>query len=149
MERKVPTADQVQVLDNNVTRLVSVFYREHHFVTAVIDYMSSTCTIYDGLRYNQVKWMEHLENILKRYNLIPIDSEGKSSKSKKGNSEIVFTNMAITSTWTLRLDPTFVKQKDSHNCGPLSCLKVYELFIDKDIFIDTDVSSYRLDVMDK
>jgi hypothetical protein len=42
-----------------------------------------------------------------------------------------------------------VKQNDSHNCGPLSCLKVYELFIDKDIFMDTDVNSYRLDVMDK
>jgi hypothetical protein len=148
VEKRV-SADQVQLLDNSVTRLVSVFYLEHHFVTAVIDYMSLTCTIYDGLRYNQVKWMEHLENILKRYNLIPIDSEGKSSKSKKGSSEIVFSYMEYTSTWTLRLDPTFVKQNDSHNCGPLSCLKVYELFIDKDIFMDTDVNSYRLDVMDK
>jgi hypothetical protein len=63
VEKRV-SADQVQLLDNSVTRLVSVFYLEHHFVTAVIDYMSSTCTIYDGLRYNQVKWMEHLENIL-------------------------------------------------------------------------------------
>jgi hypothetical protein len=131
--------------------LVTVFSGDGHYVVAMIDLENSSVSISDGLRYRPGMWKQHLHNVLIRCQLVSISSKCKVTVSNATYSDIEFNDKSVNVTikWTVSLDNAFVKQSDSFSCGPLACLKLFEMFVDKDSFKGLDVDTYRHNVIQR
>lgn len=129
----------------NEKELVSVFYGNHHYVVAIIDVNTHTVTVFDGLRYKVDMWKNHVHNILKRYQIVTITSKCKVVSCNPNACVLKFVeNLEDSATeWTMSLNNQFVVQVDSINCGPLACLKLYEVFVDTESFTGLDEDNYR------
>ena len=70
---------------------------------------------------DQLSWIKHAENILKRCTLAV--GQCKVTEHKDCSLALEFYD----SEWTMQ-SGTFLKQMDGFNCGPIACLKLMELF---------------------
>lgn len=108
-------------------------------------------TIYEGLSYPLASWKHHVAGVLKRCFLIEREAE---IKFEEGRNIIHLNtgNIGEGEYWKMKCGAT-IKQNDSVNCGPITCMKILELFncVESQI-IDPDqigVDHYRSIVIDK
>lgn len=142
---------QCRALNSTTKRIVSAFHGDDHYVVADMDLSTNECIISDGLSFPQRKWKKHIANVLKRCKLIDRDSKVFVDEERSNDSVTVLelTTAGVDETWTVRLDDTFVRQEDGFNCGPLACLKMLEIMLDKTTFEGLDVETYRGFVTDR
>jgi len=80
--------------------------------------------IYDGLSYSLTTWFKHVFYILKRCQLIPIETAFVHPTIHNGQCDFQFGD----ATWTLSAGDQFLEQHDGNSCGPIACLKIMEMF---------------------
>jgi hypothetical protein len=129
------------------SHIVSVFYSHQHFVTVNIDVMNKVCTVYDGLRYKPITWVQHVTNVLKRFRLIDLQCSANIHKNEQQSCEIEMWGANRTKLkWNLRLDESLV-QTDSVNCGPLACAVTFQLLVDAKSFPKLETDTLRRNVI--
>jgi len=79
--------------------------------------------ICDGLNYSLTTWFKHVFYILKRCQLIPIETVFAHPTICDDKCDFQFGEV----TWTLSAGERFLKQFDG-NSGPIACLKIMEMF---------------------
>ncbi|KAK1733577.1 hypothetical protein QTG54_015750 [Skeletonema marinoi] len=130
---------QCSTLASTTQRVVSVFHGDDHYVVADIDVSKRVCTISDGLKFSLRTWTKHIMNVLKRCKLMDLDSVGCFDDS----TSILEVDRIVPEKWIVTFDKNLVTQHDSFNCGPIACLKLHEIFLDKETFNDIDTANYR------
>jgi hypothetical protein len=102
-------------------------------------------TVFDGLRFNLQSWLKHIVFTVKQYGLVPlcasytafpsedyfevvVDTGTRNKQIPKTISkQISITVEGQMSPWIVTHDETYL-QSDGHNCGPIACLKLMEIF---------------------
>ena len=148
--------ENVLMVPNMVRWFLLIAHNENHFAVLQFDLQLGLVFVFDGLNFKIDNWKDHVIHTLREYGRVPLSLAAKttykSSKigiNLKQRLEIQFGEMA---PWIVT-NQLFTTQRDTHNCGPIACLKVMEVFgyIDKgqiDI-ISQHPGEYRKIVMDK
>jgi len=91
--------------------------------------------VFDGLNYKIDNWRDHCITTLRQYGLVPLTVSPKCKHTATTNKtslgtitkqklEIQFGDEA---PWIVE-NQHFQRQRDGHNCGPIACLKVMEVY---------------------
>jgi len=152
--------ENVLTVPNMVRWFLLIAYNKYHFAVLQFDLQLRMVFVFDGLNYKLDNWKDHVIHTLRAYGRVPLSLAAKTTYK----SESVPSEIGINSKQTLEIqfgdmapwivtNQLFTTQRDSHNCGPIACLKVMEVFgyIDKgqiDI-ISQLPGGYRNIVMDK
>lgn len=129
---------QAEVLPHNVlsydtaiTNFLLVSYNNDHFAVLNFTLHERTVSVFDGLNYKIDLWKNHIIHTLREYGLVQLNSAPKVKYSstlnageKKQRLEIMFGSEA---PWVV-CNSNFIRQKNGHNCGPIACTKVLEVF---------------------
>ncbi len=112
---------------------------------------SRTMNIYDGLNKSLSAWYPHAEYILKMLGIIkaPFKSPAVQFQSLPMSTTIVLDDGQ--NDWHISAE-VFITQYDGHNCGPIACLKILEVFqmmTLRKVREELKTRSYRQIVMDK
>lgn len=89
--------------------------------------------------------MGHIDNILKRCQLVPINSSVHMINDVQNVCELEFLDRGIK--WTVTTDKSFFVQTDSVSCGPIACSQMYHLMVDDNSFRNFDKTTIRPNVV--
>ena len=124
-------AENVKTFSNMITHFVLIALSASHFAVLDFDIHLSTVTVFDGLNYKIDAWQHHVVHTLKEYGLVDVRDvprfvySAQAVRSEKRQTlNITFGNGARR----IMSNTLFVQQRDTHNCGPIACLKVMEMF---------------------
>lgn len=148
--------DNVTVCDKRITHLLLIAFSRDHFSVLDFDLHMRTVGIFDGLNYKIDTWRDHITHTLWQFGLVDVDQKPKfkysaqsENSEKKQTFEVSFGDEA---PWVCK-NQHFTRQKDGHNCGPIACLKVMEVFGYIEVgaidIIAKNVGGYRSVVMNK
>ena len=123
--------EQVIKFDNVITHFVMIALSNQHFAVLDFDIHARSVAVFDGLNYAITNWKNHVIHTLRQYGIVDLSltPKCKYSSSLVGGStkqylEIKFGEEAPWIMTNLRHH----KQRDSHNCGPIACLKIMEIY---------------------
>eukprot|EP00733_Pompholyxophrys_punicea_P000017 Pompholyxophrys_punicea_v1_NODE_2_length_10808_cov_35.677950.p1 type:complete len:832 gc:universal NODE_2_length_10808_cov_35.677950:9483-6988(-) len=106
-------------LDHKIEEVITVFYKNDHFVSARITKKSRTVHVFDGLDRDLDSWVPSATHTLKKVGWLPMNS------SKSVVAFTPSTTRKIKGKWFVKRDTTSLKQTDGHNCGPISCAAIW------------------------
>ena len=139
------TITEILGYGSSTTHLVSVVYNKSHFVVLYYDLGAKTVVVFDGLRFSIESWIKHIVFTVKRYGLVPLaanyaavpsqdcfdvvlDTSTRSSQKRTAVSkQTVITFEGQRNPWIVGHDTSY-QQSDGHNCGPIACIKLMEIF---------------------
>jgi hypothetical protein len=150
--RLTPDESECKDLSIGTERIVSVLHDVDHYTVLEIDIPRRYMKVYDGLKRCLTRWETHIVNILKRCGLAGRDDtphfNWKDNNTWQKVRELFFINCG---SWLIESDLK-IQQRDSHNCGPIACMKVMEMYMCPEfVIMDSSingVSSYRSVVID-
>ena len=105
--------DEIIDLSSQVTSVLGVVFESSHYVVVEYSISSKRFLIYDGLQYKLHTWTKHCSNI-----------QARCRHPKQPPNLIAGITM---------------RQPDSHNCGPLACLKIFQLFVAGTIHVPCNI----------
>ena len=125
--RANPDESECNLLDPTPDRVVSVLHNVDHYSVLEADLKRRNVKIYDGLRRSLDNWKMHVVNIIKRCG--QADRMAAFTFVYECNHELRQTLLLKVGEqiWTIE-NVMSVKQRDSHNCGPIACMKIMELY---------------------
>jgi hypothetical protein len=139
------TITEILGYGSSTTHLVSVVYNKSHFVVLYYDLGAKTVVVFDGLRFKIETWIKHIVFTVKRYGLVPLaanyaavpsqdcvdvvlDTSTRSSQKRTAVSkQTVISFEGHRNPWIVGHDTSY-QQIDGHNCGPIACIKLMEIF---------------------
>jgi hypothetical protein len=121
------TEEECRALSPTVQQLISVVFAQSHFAICTIDITTHRALIYDSLNYPLKTWLPHVINIVKRCRLLGRDHVPvwKTGKSK---STYLLKSLVEENQWRVGKGKPFLMQKNSYDCGPITCLKIMSFF---------------------
>ena len=121
------------------THFVSVVYNRSHFAVLYYDIAGRTVIVYDGLNYDVDTWGPHVVHTIQTYGLASVqeytkvidknehtDDFGRKIKETKLTLRYEGYQGLPSTVWTVTNHTTY-EQNDSHNCGPIACMKLLEI----------------------
>ena len=124
--------------NNDSTHLVSVAFKNSHFVVLYYDIDKRQVTVFDGLGRSINNWSKQIIATIKMFGLQRLDATchevtaaGTKTTNKHGNLvnemnlKLCFND--LDDPWVVSNDVNF-EQSDYVNCGPLACLKVMDIY---------------------
>ena len=132
-------------------KMVLLLWEKSHYAVMEVIVSSRSMNIYDGLNKSLSAWYPHAEYILKMMGII---------KAPFQSPAVQFLSLPMSSTielgggqpnWHISAE-VFITQHDGHNCGPIACLKMLEVFhmtTLKKLRDDLKTMTYRQIVMAK
>jgi hypothetical protein len=121
--------ESCQALDDKVHKVILILHGNSHFVVLEVDLTKRIVIIYDGLKYHFKLWLEHINNVMKRTELI---STNQSLRIVKKDKDVFLsinkTGELETGHWKVRMKDSFIKQNNTDDCGPICCLHLMQLF---------------------
>jgi len=132
-------------------KMVLLLWERSHYAVMEVIMSSRTMNIYNGLNKSLSAWYPHAEYILKMLGIIkaPFKSPAVQFQSLPMSTTIVLDDGQ--NDWHISAE-VFITQHDGHNCGPIACLKILEVFqmmTLRKVREELKTRSYRQIVMDK
>ena len=91
-----------------------------------------TVQIIDGLRKPLKTWAKHVQNVLRRCKLVPLNAIMGKPKSRAGRGGKLTLSFELehgdTTTWEVTFATSVSKQVDGHSCGQRACWEILGLF---------------------
>jgi hypothetical protein len=128
---EVITPKLVVQLPTELKNVLEIISASSHFAFFTKNLEENEILIFDGLGYKLNCWIPHAINLFKKCGLIDLDALVHFRCPKQGVDvidKILRAKVKDGSTWSLKAGPSFFKQTDGHNCGPLASLKMMEVF---------------------
>lgn len=130
-----PTAvvkeENVLSYSNVVNHFVMVAFSRAHYAVLDFDLHSRAVGVFDGLNYKITNWENHIIRTLREYGLVPLLAVAKSNYSSELNgndkTQMLQISFGEEAPWIVT-NLHHHRQKDGHNCGPIACLKVMEIY---------------------
>jgi hypothetical protein len=150
----------VMPLPSIITHLLLIVHSSDHFVVLQFDLQLRQVFIFDGLNYKIDNWKDHVIHTLRQYALVHLDIQPKCKLSSNSTTsaigvcvkQLMEIKFGSEAPWKMT-NQHFTRQRDGHNCGPIACLKVMEVYgyIDKGQVevISQSPSGYRNIVMNQ
>jgi hypothetical protein len=127
-------------LQSTVSLVVAVMHNNDHYAAMEVDIKTMIIKIYDGLNRPLLDYQDHILNALKKCMLAEredtiievtvnvFDDVGVLGRSRQATKQVSSYILHINShKW--RLDRGhFIQQTGGFNCGPITCLKIMELY---------------------
>ena len=118
--------------DRMNTNFLLIAYNAHHFAVLDFNIHLRAVSVFDGFNNKIDGWKHRVVHTLRQYGLVSLDVVPKMRYStqvvggsgKKQRLDIQFGNEA---PWIVE-NSVYLRQKDGHNCGPIACTKVMEVF---------------------
>ncbi len=140
-------AHNVKPIPSLVKRLVGILHNKQHCVVLEVLIAERLIRIFDGLSRDLLQWKDHIVTVFKKCMLLDLSFDASSavfvpyatgpppsSRSRKPKPIINVYSIRFpiplasdNGNWRLERGQ-FIHQKDGFNCGPISCLKVMDLF---------------------
>jgi hypothetical protein len=130
----------VITLPSIITHLLLIAHSSDHFAVVRFDLHLRQVFVFDGLNYKIDNWKDHVIHTLRQYALVPLDIQPKCKLTSNSTTstigvcvkQLMEIKFGSEAPWKMT-NQHFTRQRDGHNCGPIACLKVMEVFgyIDK------------------
>ena len=143
--------------DNSYAHFLLIAYNANHFAVLDFNIHLRAVSVYDGFNNKIDGWKHHVVHTLRQYGLVPLDIVPKIRYSQQvidgsGKKQRLDIQFGIEAPWIVE-NSVYLRQKDGHNCGPIACTKVMEVFgyIEEGGMeaVGSRVGGYRRVVMDK
>jgi hypothetical protein len=145
--KQILAADHVKPISSQVLRLVGILHNQDHYVVLEVYIAERRILIFDGLSRDLLQWTDHIVTVFKKCMLLDLSFEASSavivpdapgppfsSRSRRpkpivNGYSITFPNQFASDSENWRLERgQFIHQTDGFNCGPITCLKMMDLF---------------------